>query len=150
MGGDWTTSWSSGGARRHSIEYAQEIDDVLPILSRFATRCLMFFDDRGGPTESRRKRRSLRKRVHYNQSASLLFVCLSFFFLWFVTKSVALDHHRIPWSPPTVASRSATSQSKLLHPDMDMDRPSDDRTDPSIEDSGMSSDSEWSPMPGSS
>ena len=67
-----------GATAFHRVR-AQEIDDVLPILSRFATRCLMFFDDRGGPTESRRKRRSLRKRVHYNQSASLLFVCLSFF-----------------------------------------------------------------------
>ena len=119
----------------------------------------MFFDDRGGPTEREKDYTTINQLV----------CCLSFFFLWFVTKkptkSVALlplppssreerererDHHRIPWSPPTVASRSATSQSKLLHADMDMDRPSDDRTDPSIEDSGMSSDSEWSPMPGSS
>ena len=37
------------------VEYAQEIEiDVLPTLSRFATRCLMFFDDRGA-TESRKK-----------------------------------------------------------------------------------------------
>ena len=37
------------------VEYAQEIEiDVLSTLFRFATRCLMFFDDRGA-TESRKK-----------------------------------------------------------------------------------------------
>ena len=47
MGFDWSVDVC--------VEYAQEIEiDVLPILWRFATRCLMFFDDRGA-TESRKK-----------------------------------------------------------------------------------------------
>ena len=47
MGFDWSVGVC--------VEYAQEIEiDVLPTLSRFATRCLMFFDDRGA-TESRKK-----------------------------------------------------------------------------------------------
>mmetsp|Transcript_2252 Transcript_2252/g.6953 ORF Transcript_2252/g.6953 Transcript_2252/m.6953 type:complete len:231 (+) Transcript_2252:237-929(+) len=47
MGFDWSVGVC--------IEYAQEIEiDMLLTLSRFATRCLMFFDDRGA-TESRKK-----------------------------------------------------------------------------------------------
>ena len=47
MGFDWSVDVC--------VEYAQEIEiDVLSTLSRFATRCLMFFDDRGA-TESRKK-----------------------------------------------------------------------------------------------
>ena len=47
MGFDWSVGVC--------VEYAQEIEiDVLSTLSRFATRCLMFFDDRGA-TESRKK-----------------------------------------------------------------------------------------------
>ena len=47
MGFDWSVDVC--------VEYAQEIEiDVLSTLFRFATRCLMFFDDRGA-TESRKK-----------------------------------------------------------------------------------------------
>ena len=47
MGFDWSVGVC--------VEYAQEIEiDVLSTLSRFATRCLKFCDDRGA-TESRRK-----------------------------------------------------------------------------------------------